>query len=184
MKTVSRSKEFHSSYNKLISLLMIIIISSAFTSGCALLPVKDSVQDFTKGYLGMVLSESLEKSGEDFPGEGDQAETELKKYLENEFGKYFTESGLEKFETEGVFARRLEYFRENDTKKILNVIISVSLSEGSDEDEEKASYDYSIEYYAIDSKNGSHKVTESGVLEVIKERKGKYIIDSDTLNRE
>lgn len=64
------------------------------------------------------------------------------------------------------------------------MIISVSLSEGSDEDEEKASYDYSIEYYAIDSKNGSHKVTESGVLEIIKERKGKYIIDSDTLNRE
>ena len=108
MKTVSRCKEFNSSYNKLISLLMIIIISSAFTSGCALLPVKDSVQDFTKGYLGRVLSESLEKSGEDFPGEGDQAEPALQKYLENEFGKYFTESGLEKFETEGVFARRLE----------------------------------------------------------------------------
>ena len=48
MKTVSRCKEFNSSYNKLISLLMIIIISSAFTSGCAPLPVKDSVQDFTK----------------------------------------------------------------------------------------------------------------------------------------
>ena len=182
MKTVSKHRRSRSPYKRFLSLLTLIIISSSVMTACALLPVKDSVQNFTKEYLGKVLSESLKKSKENFPGQDDASRLKSEKYLQSEFGKYFTDSGYELFVSEEIFARRLGYFRENDIQKILNTIITVSVSQGSDEKQDEISYDYTIEYYAIDADNGSEKITDSGVLHVIKENKGSYIIDSDEIN--
>lgn len=182
MKTLSKHRRSRSLYKRFLALLTLITVSSYLTTACAVLPVKDSVQNFTKEYLGKVLSESFKKSKEDFPGQDQASILKSEKYIQSEFGKYFTDSGYELFVSEEVFARRLGYFRENDIQKILNIIITVSASQGSDEKEDEISYDYRIEYYAIDADNGSEKITDSGVLQVIKEKAGSYIIDSDEIN--
>lgn len=166
-----------------IFLLLLIVMTGSvtFLSGCSMTPTQDSVQNFAKEYLGKVVNIDLKKIDMGSSNSDESRKIEIKKYVEKEFKHYFTEGGYEGFVNDGVYNKRLNYFKEKEIKKILNIIITLNPSEGSDNKSDKIEYDYTIEYYIVDINSKSEKIVDNGKLEILKQGSGKYKINSDQI---
>ncbi|MGB5823890.1 MAG: hypothetical protein WBH44_07420 [Proteocatella sp.] len=152
-----------------------------FLSGCSIMNASiDSVQGYAKDYLNKVLTIDLKKVDVDsFSADSREKDMEaMNKYLNRRFEKYFTEDGYQKFIDDELYSRRVNYFKEADIKDILNIIITLELDDKR-VDTGDMLYNYSIEYYVVNTSDKSEKVVDRGQLEILKQSNGRYRIEND-----
>lgn len=174
-----RNSKKYSIFSLLALMISMMLI---FSSGCSIMNASiDSVEGYAKEYLKKVLTVDLEKVDVDsFTKENMEKDTKaMNKYLENRFKKYFTEDGYASFLENSTYSKRAAYLKAFDIKDILNIIIYLEPVTATNEADGKMIYDYSIEYYIVNTSEKSEKVVDRGQLEILKQKNGRYRINND-----
>lgn len=160
------------SYHIIIFMSFLIMLSSCASSPSA------GLSEMSSEYLEKLLH--IDIGAIDISGSGEQALEEkaagMYLYLDENYKKYFTDSGYEGFLNNNIHRARLRFFRNNNIVSVEN--LKIDLKSAKTEDDTVA-YDYIMAYTAKSGDGSSFEFSDKGQLLLRKTADNDFKIEED-----